>query len=274
MEQQPALSLLENLLRRRVEIISVQRQIFAGGTGVAQSIVPTARLLLCFRGNARYTVESRTFAFRRGMMLYVDPRTRRGWTAPRTERLGLWWIEFQASAALSSRASHLLLPRCDLKLEMDAFQRLAPRTRGRIPRTHSLPKAALARSPLALHPGRRTRPAFRGAAPVRRSRRRRSFGMARPTTICPARSMASPERVRLEPQSLPHSVQTPFRPDRASSPAARLRMRAPPARCCRRRSRPIKDIALAVGYADPLFFSRHYSRFWKRTPSQDRAFSP
>jgi transcriptional regulator GlxA family with amidase domain len=52
-----------------------------------------------------------------------------------------------------------------------------------------------------------------------------------------------------------------------------LRMRAARA-MLQKNDRSVKLIAHALGYADPLFFSRHYRTYWKRTPTEDRSFSP
>jgi AraC-like DNA-binding protein len=207
------------------------------------------------------------------MMLLISARTRRAWAVGRGTAFRLWWIEFQTPTV--PPFSYLLLPGCELSCELASYRRLAclQNLRGR---RHELQvegefKALLARFLSSVSPGRA----------VSRGQSRRTSGDQAIVKAVewlganyaqPGALDELPERVGLSP----NHFRLLFKRHCGVSAQAYLtaqRMRAARA-MLQETARAVKDIAHALGYSDALFFSRHYRTFWKRTPTDDRAFNP
>lgn len=272
----PALPYLERLLRTRLWIANVQVHAYSGGFRIGDAIVPTPRLLLAREGSARYTIEGRAFAFWRGDMLFVPARTKRSWRVPAGQRFSVAWVEFTAEGEAELGGPHLLRRNADLRLETASIERLR--------RRHILNdsrSALLAEGELKAILARFFVHAESPASSRTPEREGRTFGEQ---AILKAmdwlgRHYAEPdaldglaERVSLSPNHFRLLFRRHFGIS-AQRCLTALRMRAARA-MLQESARPVKEVAQACGYRDPLFFSRHYRAFWKRSPAQDRSFSP
>ncbi|MBI3831080.1 MAG: helix-turn-helix domain-containing protein [Planctomycetes bacterium] len=272
----PALTHLERLLRTRLWIANVQVHAYADGFRIGAAIVPTPRLLLARAGSARYTVEGRAFAFRRGDMLFVPARTKRSWRVPAGGRFSVAWIEFTADHEAEFGGPHLLRRNCDLRLEAASIERLRRRhvlndSRNALLAEGEL-KAVLARffvhaeGPAAGRTAERAGRTF-GEQAILKAMDWLGRHYAEPDALD-----GLPERVGLSPNHFRLLFRRHFGLS-AQRCLTALRMRAARA-MLQETARPVKEVARATGYRDPLFFSRHYRAFWKRSPARDRAFSP
>ncbi|MCZ7645863.1 MAG: AraC family transcriptional regulator [Planctomycetota bacterium] len=270
---------LRRLLSARISITHVQVASCAAGFRVAERVVPTPRLLLARAGSAQYAVEGRAFRFGAPGLLWVAAGARRGWRVPRGGRFDVSWVEYDpVQVREDPRLGSVLRAPADLDLESAAFTRLL-RMRAldtpaaRLEAEGEL-KALLARFFLRAAPGA-------GARAAQAPRERGGFGpqgieravawleqhFRRPDALrdLPARAHLSPNHFRLL-----------FKRRMGLSAQAyvtALRMRAARA-FLQETDLPVKQVARAVGYEDPLYFSRLYRGFWKRSPSEDRVFSP
>lgn len=272
----PTLPLLENLLRTRIEVLNVQRLRHAPGYAIRETIVPTPRLLLAIAGEARYRIEDATLTFRRGSMLLVPAAMRRSWTAsgPARQRFELAWLEFRPAERMGVLPTYFLASGCDVALEGAAFERLH-RLQALNDPLHTLSAEGEAKALLARFLSR-AQPGDGPAQPAGRTAGDRAVlealawlgaNFAQPDALDDL-----PERVGLSPNHFRLIFKQHFGLS-AQRYLTTLRMRAARA-LLQESARPIKEIAAAAGYRDPLFFSRHYRAFWKRTPSQDRSFNP
>lgn len=272
----PALPLLESLLRARIEVLNVQRVRHAPGYAIRETIVPTPRLLLAIGGEARYRIEDATLTFRRGSMLLVPAAMRRGWAAsgPARQRFELVWLEFRPAERMGVLPPYFLANGCDVALEAAAFDRLH-RLQVLNDPLHTLSAEGEAKALLARFLSR----AQAGTGPAKHAGRTsgdravlEALAWLGANFSEPKALDGLPERVGLSPNHFRLLFKQHFGLS-AQRYLTTLRMRAARA-LLQESARPIKEIAAATGYRDPLFFSRHYRTFWKRMPSQDRAFNP
>jgi AraC-like DNA-binding protein len=209
-------------------------------------------------------------------MLFVPARTKRSWRVPAGKRFGVAWIEFTTDQEAEFGGPHLLRRACDLRLETESIERLRRRHVLNDPRNALLAegelKAILAR--FFVH--------AEGPASSRMPEREgRTFGEQ---AILKAmdwlgQHYAEPdaldglaERVALSPNHFRLLFRRHFGMS-AQRCLTALRMRTARA-MLQETAKPVKEVARACGYRDPLFFSRHYRAFWKRSPAKDRSFSP
>ncbi len=269
-----AAALLEKLLRGRIDLAHVHRRIFKSGEAIADTIVPTARLLLACGGSAQYAIEGAAFRFQRGDMLLILPRTRRNWSVRGPKGFTLWWAEFEASAALTGQ-SHFLASECSLSLEQASLRRLAQLC------ALGSPLAALQaegefKALLARFLARADTRGEQVNGPARRSSGERAVIDASAWLGAHFQEFDALAQMQRQIDLSPNHFRLLFRRHFGCSAQhylTALRMRAARA-LLRETVLPVKEIARSVGCRDPLFFSRAYAAYWKRSPVKDRAFSP
>lgn len=274
----PALEYLRRLLQTRLDVMHAQALACGDGFRTAELVVPTPRLLLARAGAARYAVEGRTFRFAAGMLLWVPAGVKRGWHVPRDGRFSMAWVEYAAQGLGPAPRLEPYLLRRSADADLDAaslarLQDLATRGGAALQAEGEL-KALLARF-------------FSGfGARVRRAGKESAIRRGGAGAQGIERAVAWLGEHFREPDALEGL------PDRADLSANHfrllfkrqtglsaqrylltLRMRA--ARSfLQETDLAVKQVAQAVGYRDPLYFSRLYRGFWKRWPTEDRVFSP
>ncbi|MCW8129692.1 MAG: helix-turn-helix transcriptional regulator [Planctomycetota bacterium] len=269
------LTYLEHLLRAPLSVVNAQCHAYPAGTDLRESIVPTPRLLLAMRGTVRYTVEGRAFEFRRGTMLLIPERTRRSWRVAEKTGARIAWVEFAAQTPVAAPARHLLRPGCPVALESEAFARLR-RWHVLSDARHRLLAEGELKALLARFLCEARMPEGEAAEAPARTFGERAVVQAMDWLgnhfAEPAALDGLPERVGLSPNHFRILFKKHFGSS-AQRCLTALRMRAARA-LLQESARTVKEVAHAVGYRDPLFFSRHYRAFWKRSPAKDRLFSP
>ena len=263
-----ALAYLDNLLLARVRIAHCHYQRSLAAYDIPQAVVPMPRLILVTAGTARYTVEKQSFDLRSGTLLLVPARTRRHWHA---RKVALTWIEFDPELPDRLLGSYLLLKHCDLKLECESFRRifqlyaLKQSARGLLMEGEL--KAILARFLSCAHEsssGVHSSHGFGGRAIDHAI----SWLGANYQSADAMDGLA--ERVGLSPNHFRLLFKQKLGMN-AQEYTLTLRMRT--ARSYLQETLlPVKAIAQAVGYANPLYFSRQYRRYWNATPSENRVF--
>ncbi len=262
------MEVLEALLRAPLRITQVKRQVFPERWHVQDAVIVTHRFILLEDGELDYTVEGRCVRLRAGEQFFVPAWCRREWTA-RAGGCRLLWCEFSSGAV----AVPPVLCRREVGAEHEertSFERLlklfgASETRERMLGCEGELKAVLARFWRAAR-------AEGGAA-----------GEARARHPAVARAVAWLERHYAEPDALgsfyrmvelsPNHFRLLFRRETGETVQAVLaRLRLRRARyLVQETTMPMKLIAAETGYADPLYFSNQYRKFWGRAATEDRA---
>jgi AraC-like DNA-binding protein len=262
------LEVLEALLRAPLRISKASRQAFPARWRVKDAVIVTHRFILLEEGELDYTVEGRPLRVRAGEQFFIPAWCRREWRAT-AKGCRLLWCEFSSGAvtvppvlcrreAGAGREERRSLERV-LKLFGEG------ETRERMLEGEGELKAALARFWIAaLAEGR-------------------GSGDARARHPEVARAVAWLERHYAEPDALeafyrtvelsPNHFRLLFRREQGETVQAVL------ARLRLRRARylvqetvlPMKRIAAETGFADPLYFSGQYRKFWGRAATEDRA---
>jgi AraC-like DNA-binding protein len=261
------LDVLQGLLRAALRITSVQLRAFPSKWITADEVIVTHRLLILREGTIDYTVDGRTRRLAAGMQFFVPAWCRREWVVPaRAGGCRLLWCEFSSGpvdvpAWLCWRA--LESP----SMEIAAFERMRVLAGGGgHGATLSLEgelKACLAR----FWVNARTEATVAGVPDPHPEVARAMAWLERHFAEADAlerfyRTVAlSPNHFRLLfKRTTGETVQTVL---------ARLRLRR--ARyLVQETSMPMKQIAAETGFADPLYFSLQYRRFWGRPATEDR----
>lgn len=279
---------LTALLRARFAISNVQVQAFAPNWSTPDDIITTHRFIIVLRGRLHYEVEGVVVEVEAGQQLFVPEWVRRIWGTSDGLGCEIIWCEFTADEVNANLSVPYLREHCDLALEVGCMRRmlemwpglrLAMEVRGRrVPDTIlSVERKLQIEGELKAMLGR-----FWSEA--------RPCGVARSSdpSINPRlhpdlrRALLWLNEYALEPDALellfqeiklsPNHFRLIFRRALGSSPqdyVSRIRLRR--ARYLIHNTQlPLKQIASMVGYADPLFFSRHYHRFWGHSPREDR----
>lgn len=264
------LSRAGELLRRPLEVINVNRGVFGTGRSIQDEIITTNRLILILRGKLRYTIEGRSHTMSTGTQFLVPAWVRRVWGVPQGGPVEIAWCEFaeadgeNGGSELARRkltvaelrqeiASHTALQRSDRR-PPSPWARLHLEAGLKVILVRFFAGAdSFAGTPSAeIHPQVKCmlrwlqehycepdvlEKLYAGSG-LTRNYFRKHFSAA---TLC------SPHDY-IERQRLRH---------------ARYLLRST--------SWQLKRIAAEVGYDDPLYFSRLYRRFWKHSPSAERA---
>ena len=264
------LDVLQGLLRGAVTIKSVERRTFEPGWITPDEVIVTHRFILLLEGRMDYTVEGVTRRVETGDQVFAPAWCRREWKVPkRTGACRLLWCDF-SSGAVTVPA---VLSRRRLETwaaEVAAFEemrQLAGTGAGRATelRLEGELKAALAR--------------FWTEAQAEEGASER--GRAVHPEV--GRALAWLETHYAEPGALeefyrtvelsPNHFRVLFRRETSEtvqSVLARLRLRR--ARyLVQETTLPMKHIAAETGFAEPLYFSKQYRKFWGRAATEDRA---
>jgi AraC-like DNA-binding protein len=267
------LDYLGRLLLARVEVTHCHFRRMPGGFSIPPGVVPTPRVILVRSGQVQYIIEDQRLSLSAGMLLLVPARSRRQWSVPRSKTADIGWIEFRTGVSDRLLGDYVLLPDCNVSVESAAFRRVLHLYALKDPR-HSLQaegelKAILARFLSCASPSAKGAPARNTGATrvIAQAVEYLGENFSRPDVLAalPQRSSLSANHFRLLfKREIGMSAQQYVRT---------LRMRAARA-YLQETELPIKSVAHAVGYADQLYFSRQYRRFWKLAPSADRVFRP
>lgn len=262
------MEVLEALLRAPLRITQARRQAFPARWQVAAAVIVTHRFILLEEGALDYTVEGRRLRLKEGAQFFVPAWCRREWTAARNG-CRLLWCEFSSGA--------VTVPPVLCRREVGAgdgetrsFERIAELcaegvTRERMLEAEGELKAALGR--------------FWVVARVEGQ----GGGEARARHPAVTRAVAWLERHYAEPDALegfyrtvelsPNHFRLLFRRETGETVQAVLaRLRLRRARyLVQETTLPMKQIAAETGFADPLYFSGQYRKFWGRAATEDRA---
>lgn len=271
-------ALLTHYLRQPLAIRFVNRKVFTAGLGSKDEVVTSSRLILILSGKMTYTMEDQVFHLTAGTQFFVPAWIRRVWTVPPKNTCEIAWCEFEddsleafrggcvrrklAPAAFArEKRGHLEVLRLYQKIhdtEHPALVRLG---------LEALLKAALAR--------------FWMEAEIQaQSHTARSKASLHPTVKQALRWMENHYHERDALEALyrecdltPNYFRKHFKDSMQCSPQEYLqRLRLRHARhLIHSTSWQQKRIANEVGFDDPLYFSRLYTRFWGHSPSQERA---
>ncbi len=232
-----------------------------------ETIVWFPKLILVAEGEIEYEIDGKTLLIPQSHLLYRPAWTRSNWRTTRPE-LRMLFCEFDLpTAGLMWREPFVVKP-ADVKREIDVMQRIVDLFHGgqeqHILEAAGELKAMLARVFVAasrqLQPG--SPPPAQHPA-IDRALQHLSQCFHRPDVLD-----ALHERAGLGV----NRFRTLFKQQLGLTPQGYvllLRMRA--ARYYLTDARlPLKQVAMAVGYDDPLYFSRVYRKFWGHPPTHDR----
>ncbi|HEV7302324.1 MAG TPA: AraC family transcriptional regulator [Tepidisphaeraceae bacterium] len=269
-----AVDYLAALLRSRLIITEAQVLTSPPGAVHARHVVAFPKLMLVYDGAIEYQIDGQLVRLHAGDMFYRPAASAARWTLAPGQTCSIGWCEFRAEPELDEPHHPLLRATSDVPLELASFHRIrdlyqrddAP---SRLTVEGEL-KAVLGRflptaTPLfdeTISDGF-TSDASRGDDSVRQAVAwlGRHFAEASVATKVRDRTGLSPDHFRRV-----------FKEMTGLSPNGYLlRLRMSAARFYLQRSDlSIKQVAAQVGYADPLYFSRLYRRYWKSTPTADR----
>lgn len=274
-------SLLRSLLEARLLLTKASRRIHPSGFSTPDELIPTHRYILILRGRLKYQVEEKTADLKAPTLIYVPAWVRRRWWVPAGEICENLWCEFSVfpSQAIPPGLFHAAPPLPGL--ERAALTRILQLWKNgggeaanetanswtNLQMEGEL-KASLARFWPQAKPGKiagtRTRPGHPAVLKV---------------LAWMENNYSDPEAASLllrETDLSPNHFRLIFHQQTGMSPARQLKeIRMRHARGLLHQShRPVKDIAAAAGYADPLHFTRQYHRFWGHPPTRDRGADP
>jgi AraC-like DNA-binding protein len=261
-------------LRGPLKVTHAGRRMFPLGPATQDEVITTSRFILILRGSLDYTSEGRTARLHAGTQFLVPAWVRRVWSVPRGGPCEIIWCEFDDGAAGSgeNRLFQRKLSREGQAEEARAYRRLARLFKAedgsgwRGLGLEAEAKAMLVRfwekaSPLPGNARVSRQAPFHPR--VRAILRWLQDHYREPEVLqgLYAESGMSRNYFRIlfagALQCGPHEY------------VERLRLRQ--ARyLVHTTDWQLKRIAAEVGYADPLYFSRLYRRFWKRPPSRER----
>lgn len=270
-------TVLARFLRMPLTTRFVNRKVFTAGSGSQDEIVTSSRLILILAGKMTYSMETKVFHLGAGTQFFVPAWIRRVWRVPPGNTCEIAWCEFDDDALDNGETTCVRR-----KLEGAALQR-EKRNHAELLRLYrhfnsnaepalellgmeALIKAALARfwsdaqelgetsttvPPPALHPA------------VKQALREMELRY-------PDRNLL--EAVYADCGLTPNYFRNQFKLGMKCSPQDYLqRLRLRHARhLIQCTSWQLKRIATEVGYDDPLYFSRLYTRFWGHSPSAER----
>ena len=261
------MEVLEALLRAPLRITKASRQAFPAGWHVGDAVIATHRFIFLEEGALDYTVEGRRLRLKGGAQFFVPAWCRREWTAT-AKGCRLLWCEFSSGAVTVPP----VLCRREAgagRDERKSFERVlallgAGETRERMLGCEGELKAALARFWIAA----RAVGAGMGAAKVRHPEVARAVAWLE-------RHYADPDALEVFYRTVelsPNHFRLLFRRETGETVQAVLaRLRLRRARyLVQETTLPMKRIAAETGFADPLYFSGQYRKFWGRAATEDR----
>lgn len=264
------MDVLEALLRAPLQVTHARRQSFPARWHVADAVIATHRFIILEAGEMDYTVEGRRSRLGAGTQFFVPAWCRREWRVPRgAGGCRLSWCEFSSGTTDVPPVLCWRMPAA-AKFELRAFRSVfsaAGGGRSACLKAEGELKACLGRFWTEAQSGARV--AERKAA----------------VHAEVARAVAWLQRHYREPDALerfyetvtlsPNHFRWLFRKETGETVQAvlaRLRMRQ--ARyLVRETNLPMKRIAGEAGFADPLYFSNQYRKFWGRAATRDRTGS-
>ncbi|MBC8039038.1 MAG: helix-turn-helix transcriptional regulator [Opitutaceae bacterium] len=262
------LDVLQALLRAPLQVTEIKSQVFAERWETPDEVIVTHRFILILKGAMNYTVEGARRRLTEGTQLFVPAWSRREWTVPKGG-CRLLWCAFSSGIVTLPTVMCRRCPR-EMSAEVTAFEAMRKTVddlgdRGTALRIEGALKACLAR--------------FWTEAQTDEARHARESAVHREV----ARAMAWLERHYAEPDALeafyrtvelsPNHFRLLFRREKGETVQAVLaRLRLRRARyLVQETAMPMKRIAAETGFADPLYFSAQYRKFWGRAATKDRA---
>ena len=270
-------TVLGRFLRMPLTVRFVNRKIFNEGSGSRDEVVTNSRLILILRGKMTYSMERKIFHLEESTQFFVPAWTRRVWVVPPQNTCEIAWCEFDDDALettetacvqrrLDGRAmtrekrSHLELLTLyqnshDTKERSIAQLGMEAMLKGALGRFWMLAdektESSVNLSTPALHPA------------IKHTLRWLDVHYRDRDVL---------ESIYDQCDLTPNYFRSHFKDGMRCSPqeyVQRLRLR---------HARHLihsthwqqKRIASEVGYDDPLYFSRLYTRFWGHSPSQER----
>jgi AraC-like DNA-binding protein len=260
------LSYLRHVLTAPVTITGAESWHRPRGMVGHETIVWFPKVLFVAHGAVDYEVDGRTLAIPAGHLLYRPAWTRSRWRS--THKLAMSFCEFDFPTAGVLWREPLVVKAGDAKREGDAMGRIVAlfadgdeaailEAAGELKALLARMFSAAARGNGTLSAGAPPHPAIDHAIQYLSQR----YGRADALDDLHERAGLGINRFR-----------TLFKQQLGLTPQSYvllLRMRA--ARYYLTDARlPLKQVSLAVGYEDPLYFSRVYRKFWGHPPTQDR----
>lgn len=260
---------VSRFLCRPLLILRTAEAAFGPARAIPVGVVDSARLILLRRGHIRYRVEGETMPLRGPSLVYVPSWSKRGWQAMSRRKAEIIYCEFVCLDAVVPGPRAMWTDRLDASLEDAAMVRLMAANQERSAMGDAQAAAELR------------------AMLVRFLRSARPLGAHRTPAAAPRQTTAVDlaidwiaihhaeadvldglsDRVGLSA----NHFRRVFRRQTGLTPGgmvaiwrmrdARFRIHAGAA--------SIKQVAAAVGYRDPLYFSRLYRRFWGVSPQAD-----
>lgn len=293
---------LEHLLTARLSLLLVQNMRYPAAGRVAQTVVPTDRLIWIKKGALTYQTEKITTHLCAGDFWLVPAWTRRAWQVKSKAGCSMAWVEFviHSAAGVSTKPPEVSSP----ELNSDNL----PTPTSAVPATHPTPfiKLSEAIDPVTQAMNQLlllTQTASTTTAPQPLlAEMQLKWLLAqvvhqgsdpRPVVVSPAvGDHGLSELINFIHHNLHRPHLLAELPDHASLSPGRLRTRfakatgQSPGRYIQslrmQRARylllttnlSVKEIAVKTGYDDPLYFSRRYRTYWGRPATLDRAPSP
>lgn len=261
------LTFLRHVLVAPVTITGAESWVRRNGMVGQETIVWFPKLLLVVEGHLKYEVDGRTLAVPAGHLLYRPAWTRSRWRSTR-QRLRLSFCEFDFPTAGAVWRDPLVVKAADAEREAHAMRRIvelfADTSEEAILEAAGELKAVLARTFVAASRQLATSESSSAAHPaIDRAIMHLSQHFGRADALDGLSELAGLGVNRFRAL---------FKRQLGLTPQAYvllLRMRA--ARYYLTDARlPLKQVSRAVGYEDPLYFSRVYRRFWGHPPTHDR----
>lgn len=270
------LRLLGLLLKSEMTVLNVKESLFAKPYTEHETIVDSARLILLKQGGFHYFVESNRFKIDAPAIVFVPPWTRRSWQAVTRKKCLLSWFEFIPSAFEPTMHEILIRREASWTLEEQSFrrmhkswtgERLTPQTPANALLLQGEAKACLARF-------------FVGKGDLQTGRQEpqklNTKWIAEITNVrlWMEQNFTRPEAIHEVKQQITHNDATfrqVFRSYSGFTPTGyiqALRMRYARYLLCET-VRSVKEVASAVGFNDPLYFSKQYSAFWGYPPKNE-----
>ena len=266
------LDYLSRVLASRVHVTQVGLLECHSGFDMPEHLVAAPKVLLVISGEIVYRLEGRDFPLASGTMFFRGAWTRSSWHVPATAvASSVGFCEFLVDAQEPGPIDPVRLNRSQHRVELETVKRLAA-AQGHAGAGATLLLEGEAKAMLARFLVR-----ARAMEPFDAPGDTRATGdlLVADAIRWLHHNYSKPDvMTRLSHAGLsPNHFRTRFRRNAGMSPreyVTMLRMRA--ARYQLHRSAaPVKQIARAVGYKDPLYFSRLYNQFWSRWPSEDRS---
>lgn len=263
-------ALCERVLSARVTVFRSERRTFQPAQQLAPTVVPTARLLLIEQGGAEYHIDGRQLTLSPGQVLLVPAMARRWWQARGGPPFTMSWVEFMftARAAIDPPAVQLSLAPGAFREALGVYRHIedAGVIGGQRERLLQEAELRVLLTRVLLHPlAESLSLADAGGAGDDAVRAALAWLERHYATPTPERGLAT--RVGLSD----NHFRLRFRASVGFNPRAFvLELRLHAARqLLAAGSLGVKQVAAAVGYRDPLLFSRLYRRRWGMPPSRD-----